>query len=163
MRRQKERLPIIIYPYSPLLKLYYCITCWGNASNTKSLFLLQKRAVRAVGKEQWLAHSSPIFKQFKILKFDDIYRLHVCKVMYKINQNTWLGNVTAQPINSVHNYSTRLSSSYNYWLPRFCTNIGKNSFLYMGPFEWSNLPSYLKDLPFKLFVKTLTDIIIESY
>ena len=45
------------------------------------LKVLQKKAIRCISGAKYNAHSDPIFKQLSILKFDDIYKLSVAKIM----------------------------------------------------------------------------------
>ena len=40
-----------------------------------------KKAIRCISGAKYNAHSDPIFKQLSILKFDDIYKLNVAKIM----------------------------------------------------------------------------------
>ena len=62
----------LLYPY-----LQYCVSVWGSTypSNLNRIFMLQKRAVRIIAKESFDAHTDPIFKNLKILKFN-------CTIMY---------------------------------------------------------------------------------
>ena len=51
----------------------YCILLWGF--NSEKIKRLQKQAIRAVTRSHFLAHSSNLFHQLNILKFDDIFEL----------------------------------------------------------------------------------------
>ena len=57
---------------------------WGVANKTlmEKVFLLQKRAVRAITKADFLAHTDPIFSELKILKLDDLYLHKVASLMW---------------------------------------------------------------------------------
>ena len=69
----------LVYPY-----LYYCACVWGLTyhSNLKRLVTLQKRAVRTISRSAFDAHTDPIFKSLKLLKFENIVSLQVAKIMY---------------------------------------------------------------------------------
>ena len=69
----------LVYPY-----LYYCACVWGLTyhSNLKRLVTLQKRAVRTISRSAFDAHTDPIFKSLKLLKFENIVFLQVAKIMY---------------------------------------------------------------------------------
>ena len=69
----------LVYPY-----LNYCVTIWGSTylTNLNRLILLQKKVIRVLGNEDFYAHSSPIFKSLKILKFQDICLLNLGKFMF---------------------------------------------------------------------------------
>ena len=60
----------LVYPY-----FQYCIIVWGSTypTNLNRLILLQKRIVRIVNKKPFDAHTDPLFKDLKFLKFVDIY------------------------------------------------------------------------------------------
>ena len=72
------------YPY-----FQYCIIVWGSTypTNLNRLVLLQKRIVRIVNKKPFDAHTDPLFRDLKFLKFVDIYSLHLGKLMYSYNNN----------------------------------------------------------------------------
>ena len=74
----------LVYPH-----FQYCIIGWGSTypSNLNRLILLQKRIVRIVNKRPFDAHTDPLFRDLKILKFVDIYSLHLGKLMYSYNNN----------------------------------------------------------------------------
>ena len=74
----------LVYPY-----FQYCIIVWGSTypTNLNRLVLLQKRIVRIVNKKPFDAHTDPLFRDLKFLKFIDIYFLHLGKLMYSYNNN----------------------------------------------------------------------------
>jgi hypothetical protein len=67
--------------------LNYGITCWGF-NNCERIIKLQKRAIRNVVKSKYNAHTEPIFKNLKILKWEDIFRTSCLKIYYKFHNNT---------------------------------------------------------------------------
>ena len=113
-----------IYPY-----LNYCVTVWGNTfeSYLLPLIKLQKRAVRIISGAKRCAPSDPIFKKFRILKLDQIYRysvhLFVLKFRYnllpKIFDNFFTRN------DEVHSHDTRSKQSFR--TPFLRLDIGKRS------------------------------------
>ena len=148
----------LVYPH-----LNYSIACWGGSTKVNSVFIIQKRAIRAIAKAPWRASSSPLFKRLNILKLQDIYKLKLGCTLHKIKNKTWFGELNAIPINSTHNHYTRLASSDNYRRPQIHSNIGKHSFSFAGPLEWSKIPTELKHLSFSLFKKKYIKILIASY
>ena len=70
-----------VYPY-----IKYCIEVWGGASDKsiKSLFKVQKRAVRIIKSASYLAHTRPIFHALNILNIYKIYEFKVSLFMYKM-------------------------------------------------------------------------------
>ena len=69
----------LVYPY-----LHHCASVWGSTyqSNLKRLINLQKRVIRIVSRSSFDAHANPIFVSLRILKFEDIIKLQIGKVMY---------------------------------------------------------------------------------
>ena len=64
--------------------MQYCIIVWASTypTNLNRIILLQKSIIIIVSKEAFDAHTDPIFKALKILKFDNIYLLQLGKFMY---------------------------------------------------------------------------------
>ena len=69
----------MIYPY-----LQYCSLVWSSTypTNLSRLVVLQKRVVRIINKSDFLAHTSPIFKELHLLKLQDIRILQICQFMF---------------------------------------------------------------------------------
>ena len=69
----------LIYPY-----LTYCNLIWASTyvTNLQRIYLLQKRAVRAISKADYKASSKPLFANLKILDVFSIYSLQVSSFMY---------------------------------------------------------------------------------
>mgnify|MGYP001568058560 CR=1 FL=1 len=78
LSKLKNMLPksILITIYNSLFAshLSYGITAWGFNACTR-LDILQKRALRNVTRSKYNAHTNPIFKQLKLLKRSDIFKL----------------------------------------------------------------------------------------
>merc|ERR1711973_825465 len=97
------------------------------------LVTLQKRAVRTISKSVFDAHTDPIFKSLKLLKFENIVSLQVAKIMYlytngqlpeSFNNMFFTGE-------EIHNYNTRNKNFFR--LPSCRTNVRKFSLRFQGP------------------------------
>ena len=128
----------LIYPY-----LTYCTIVWSSTyvTNLNCIFLLQKRAVRAITNSDFRAHSAPLFAQLNILDIFQVNSLYVAKFMFSYHHrllpspflNLFLSN------SQIHNYDTRASAQLR---PHACrTNIKRFTILYQGPKIWNALPS----------------------
>ena len=148
--------------YKSLKALYYAtihthlnrgITCWGAVplSRREALIKLQKRAIRYISKEPRDAHTTKLFHQLRILKLPDLYKQQVLIVMHKINNNSWRGNLQMHKSDIRHSHQTRFTTNQNYSFPQVKSNIGKNSFNYMGPKLWAEIKMDVKNLPLKFF------------
>ena len=120
----------LVYPY-----LHYCATVWGSTyqSNLKRLINLQKRVIRIVSRSSFDAHANPIFVSLRILKFEDIIKLQIGKVMYlyKNGQLPDSFNDTFLLNCDIHAYNTRNKNSFR--LPYCRTNVRKFSLRFQGP------------------------------
>ena len=98
----------LIHPF-----LIYGILAWGNTYPTtlKPLIILQKKATRVLTFSNFDAHSSPLFKELKIIKFLDLVSLHITIFMHKFHNNNLpvAFNNYFTPVNQTHDYNTRLA------------------------------------------------------
>ena len=131
--------------YSHLL---YCITLWGTtmaASNLNKLDKSQKKVVRIINKSEYNAHTNPIYKKLKIVKFRDIVDNELIKFMYQVSKNS-LPKPILYPFQTNrpnHQYNTRHRND-----PRIISRKYApldNSFLCRGPALWTNLPNDIKN------------------
>ena len=104
-----------------LLTLYYALiyphlTCcnliWASTyvTNLQRIYLLQKRAVRAISKADYKASSKPLFANLKILDVFIIYSLQLSSFMY-LYQNDALPiafTQICQPGNQIHQYFNKI-------------------------------------------------------
>ena len=120
----------LVYPY-----LQYCITVWGStySTNLNRIVVLQKRVLRIIDKQDFGVHTSPIFDELKILKFEDIYLFNLGKFIYQYKHKL-LPDCFECPlltVNQIHNYNTRKSSTLS--VPYCRTNTRLFSVNYQGP------------------------------
>lgn len=84
--RTRDILPIRVkyMLYNSLLAchLQYCNLVWASTTlvNIQKLLRLQKRAIRIVAGESYLAHTAPLFEKFKIMKFDKLYDYNIVRL-----------------------------------------------------------------------------------
>ena len=120
----------LIYPY-----ITYCNSTWSSTyvSNLNIIYLLQKRAVRAVTNSEYRAHTAPLFTKLKILDIFQINTLDIAKFMFRYHNNLLpplflnLFMINSQ----VHKYDTRTAGNYRVHPCR--TNIKKFTILYQEP------------------------------
>ena len=141
----------LVYPY-----LTYCNTVWGTTFNThlQPLIRAQKRIIRIINKEPFLAHTSPLFRKLSILKFEDINYYFVSVYMYK-NSNSF-------ETTSSHGYSTRQSVDLRTSLRR--TALTQHSIFYVGPKIWNTLPLDIRNLEnLNTFKRNLNIYLLSKY
>jgi len=75
---------LMLYSALCLPFLSYCVNIWGNTFKTHliKLVTLQKRIIRIIAGANRLDHTSPLFKELKLLKFVDIIQLSQLAVLH---------------------------------------------------------------------------------
>ena len=111
MNRPKRYLPLsalkTMYDSLILCQLQFGITCWGSEWNR--IFKLQKRAVRIMTNSKYNSHTEPLFKELKLLKIFDIFKIQCMKFWYKFKNKTLPINRNA--ILPAATYATRNKAS----------------------------------------------------
>jgi hypothetical protein len=145
-----------VVPSSVLLKIYnsfihsnisYAIELWYNCAKYLSNTVLskQKRAVRIISGSHYIAHTSPLFKEYKILTVDKVFKYKIGLYFYKTLNIENYDPVLFSYINdntNVHQHVTR--NRYDITLPLFSRSRTQNSLLYIGCDNWNKLHSDLK-------------------
>ena len=150
------------YPF-----LTYGVLLWGNTytSTLNPLILLQKRVVRIICFAKFDDHSSPLFKNLNLLKFENFVYVTNSLFMYDYYRNVLLDAFTDffVQVKRKHNYNTRLASKNTYYIPRVRTNYGKFSLRFQGPKVWNGINYDLKILSKGAFKRQLSSSFIEKY
>ena len=150
----------ILYCALVLPYLHYCVPVWGNTYKTSlsKLVTLQKRAIRIVSKVSRLSHSLPLFKEYKLLKFDDIIYLSNVILMYRVFNDNVPFKIKAmfKAKSSIQRYNMR--KQYDFHVETARTKTKFNSFKIKGITLWNQIDDSLKlkkSMPsFKYAVKT---------
>lgn len=138
-----------VYPY-----LSYNIIIWGKTHSylLDSLFVMQKRIVRNIAAAPFLAHTTPLFREFSILKIPDIFKYAVCCHMFKL-KNTF---------DAPHTANTRFRD-----LPRTTYHrltMTQRAVSFTGPSEWNLLPDHIRNIrKFNCFKKALKSYLLSGY
>ena len=147
--------------------LNYCTITWGNTYPTtlQLLTLLQKRAVRIVNFSDFKAHTTPLFYHLKLLKLPDLIYLKNALFMYEYNKGTlpFAFSRFFLPLNSAHQYNTRLAEKKSFYLPKIRTNYSKFKIRFHGVKVWNSIPDNLKDKPLSTFKRHLTESLLDNY
>ena len=122
----------MLYPY-----LTYCHLIWGKASqsNLKRITILQKKALRIICGEGFLAHTQPLFQRTKIIKFEELYVYFTLLLAYKIRNNLLPISFRRQ-INlhlrdeRTHDHPTRSRVNELVRLPSSRTTLRQNTIFY---------------------------------
>ena len=143
-----------MYPY-----LSYGIVLWGTAGKTQLAkpTVLQNKAMRAIGCSDWRTSANPLYARFKIVKLHDIYVLEVAKFV----KQALLGRLPPYffdyylEFKNIHSHSTRSNTDHNLILPLYTIVKVQKSIKFQGAKIWNNIPSRIKIMLNKKFVKKL--------
>ena len=122
----------LIYPF-----LIYCVLIWGNTNVThlNKLVVLQKKVIRIITNSTYLAHTSVLFNQMKILRFNDIYKLYQGSYAYE-------RNISNDFLFVSHNYNTRNRSDP---VPEFQRlALTQRSLKYLAPLLFGQISNEIK-------------------
>ncbi len=158
-----------------LLTLYYSLfyshinyglMLWGSASKTilNKIIVMQKKAIRLITGSHYNAHTTPLFTELKVLKFEDMYDLQLSKFIFCLYQNN-----IPKPLQSffslnsdTHNYSTR--NQNNPSLPLHKCNVTAMSIFSKSYKLWYCMDLYLKSsVSLSVFSYRYKKIILHKY
>lgn len=140
---------ILLTLYNTLILPYfnYGIQFYHNAPNhsLNRLKVSQKKAVRAICRLEYNAHTNEHFKINKILKLDDIYRVSMCSTMYSYIENPEIHPLSSRLVRNsdFHTYNTRNRDEFA--VPRYSRASSQACFLYRATTEWNTIPQAIKD------------------
>lgn len=125
----------------------YGILLWGNAADIHTIFVLQKRAIRAIYNLNRRHSLKDLFKEINVLTVASQYIYE--NLMYvKKNINVFMKN------SDIHKVNTR--NKNNLILPKTRLQKINNSFMCQSIRFYNKIPSHIKELSlnkFKLFIK----------
>ena len=135
--------------YSSLINPYitYGIEAWhGTYKNyTNKIFVLQKKAIRAVNSLEYNEHTNDYFKFNRILKLEDQYKLQLSNYTFKI-LNTSIDNEISLQLKSQirdHSHDTRNRDMFS--VAHVNKSRSKNSLFYNGVKVWNSIPNPIKN------------------
>ena len=140
----------LIFPY-----LSYGLVAWGQAAKThlEKLLRLQKRAVRLINFAPFRSHAVPYFLHSNIMPITMLYFKLSSILMFDVYNNTAPHNISHLfiPTQKIHSYSTRSSSSGNYYISHSRLKQKNDSFSIMGAKIWNSIPENLRNSSKSLF------------
>ena len=160
----KRHLKLLYSSYLKSAIEYGSILFTNVAKSTMNpIIVLQKKAIRLICSSGYRDHTAPLFKQEKLLQFEDIIFFNICKFMFDYSNNTLphIFHNTWRKNRDVHNYPVRNHNDY------FISATNKNFLskfpLFFFPKAWNSLPNELKIINSKkVFVKKLFNYLIDN-
>ena len=153
--------------FFPLIQ--YGIVVWGltHKSYLNSIYIIQKRVIKAMTFSDVMSQSAPLFHQLEILKLQDVHILQT--VSFVFNCVRYLGpdhfNSYFQKNSIIHHYNTRQASREDLFLFRRNTDhFGLKSIQFFGAKLWNTIPVKLRNsLPLFILRKEFKTLIINCY
>jgi len=145
----------IVYSHLP-----YAITSWGSSSfsTLNTLNIIHNKLLRIMRFSKFNSNICKLYKDTQILTIDQIFKLEISKLMYKIKFRLVPKQFTEHftKIEDIHSYHTRQQSSIEYAIPRTRLKIAQKSFTYIGIRIWSSIDLTICSIPnYHLFVTKL--------
>ena len=117
--------------------LQYAIIFWGYSACSKPVFLLQKRAIRAIFGLSQYTSCAPYFKELNILTLPSIF-IYECAKFVRRNPERFNLN------SDIHNYPTRNASDIR--IPQHKLKLCDNSPSFIIPRVYNALPENIKSV-----------------
>ena len=171
LNRLKNTLPLCIKQtlYFTLFQPYltYGNVLWGSALSkyTKSLFSMQKKAIRSIYSANYNVPTSPLFKKCNVLKLHDLHNYQICQFMYLIQQEVLAFDIKKhfeRFDSSGICRNTRQSKLFR--IPLVKLDKARRSIIFEGPKLWSHASNYLKDSStIRIFCKRVKEFYLSNY
>ena len=141
----------LILPYLTYCNIVWCCT---YDSHLRPLIVLQKRAIRIICKQSYLAPSNELFFRQKILKLTDIRNFQLAIYAFENRlENIYLN---AAP------YNTRNSENLN--IPFRRLTLAQHSSSYLAAKFWNSLPICIRNSrSVRVFKRNLKRYLIDGY
>lgn len=157
-----KKLLYYAHTYSHLT--YGCVL-WGPMLGNEQIKKIEKivnKIIMSINNIKKTNNYLTLYKNLKLLHFNDIIELEVTKLLYKIVNNLMPDNIKSAFDQTPRHYNTR-----NRTTPRIAqhnTNIYNNSFLAKGIILYTQLPENIKNSKhLKQFVKTYKKFKLATY
>ncbi len=152
-------------------QMIYGLAVWGNCKEglLTKLTILQKKALRAITFSDFNAHTSPIFKDHRILRIKYMFIYKTMSLMWDYDHNTLPTSISMLfvPCNKIHTRNLREKSKNKlYTAYRHKNRYGFESFSRNGALilnEAKYLPFYNTTLNKPAFLKSYKNYIFKMY
>ena len=96
---------------------------------------------------RWHHSASPLYQTQQLLKFNDIVKMQLAKIMHSVHNNN-ISNLYFgfSKVEKFHHYCTRTSTNSNFVQTSARTEKGKSTICFSGPKIWREIPSDMKNL-----------------
>ena len=111
----------------------------------------------------WFIHRVS-FKELKILKLNDIYKLNLCAIMFSHIADPHNYPISDRLVRNSHLHSYNTRNREDFVIPRYSKTTSQSCFLYQSTVEWNKIPPVIKDCRnVKTFRKKFKTYILDLY
>ena len=133
----------LIHPY-----LSYGIEAWHSTFKnlTNKIFILQKKAIRAVNSLDYNDHTNQYYSSDEILKLEDQFNLQISSYIFQILKSDIDKNMLSKimELQEAHPHHTRHSEILK--IPIINRSMSKNNIIFKGIKIWNSLPKSIKNV-----------------
>ena len=126
---------------------------------------MQTKAIRIISGAKYNEHTNDLFKNLKLIKLHDLYRMQVAKYMFSLQKGTLpITLIKRLTYNTdIHHHNTR-NVQNPHIAQRRTNSIASKSLRHKGPEIWYQLPEELRNKKIlETFAYHLKKYIINSY
>ena len=143
--------------------IVYCLEIWGHTykTNTRSIFILQKRAIRNVCKTAYREHTNQLFINLNVLKFYDLVNYVTVQFMYKVKNKKLPTEI--QELFELR-FSSHSRRPWTFRQPATRTNTKLHCISCKGVQIWNGISESLRSCePWSALKRQLKQLIINGY
>ena len=135
--------------YSTLFQPYliYGLEAWFGTyrNHTNKIFVLQKKAIRAINNLEYNEHTNDFFKSNNILKIEDQYKMQISIYIYKLLHQNSDPEITSLLEKNVISHNYNVKSSKPFHISSVRRSKTKNIITHNGIKIWNNLPEHIRN------------------
>jgi len=145
----------LVHPY-----LNYGLVAWGQASKSSlnKILVIQKRALRLIFFSNYNDSAIPLLIKSQIPPLNIMYFSSLANLMHNVVNKHAPFNLSHlfTSVRHQHNYSTRSSTTNNFFIESSNLNIHLNLFSRLGARLWNSIPLEIRDKSKPNFKKAVT-------
>ena len=132
----------LVHPY-----LTYGIEAWhGTFKNyTNKIFILQKKAIRAINNLEFNEHTNEYYKSNEILKLEDQYRLQTSKYIYQLLNTNVDCEMSSKLFRNIQDHSHDTRHGEVLRVTRVNRTISKNNIFHNGIKTYNSLEDKIRN------------------
>ena len=175
-----KNLLLMLYNALILPYLTYCVCIWGSnyQSTLHPIIVAQKRAIRVIAGVPPRTHTTPLFQDLKILKFDDLVHYQILNILHDflngrlptVIADKFVLHAQLRPTRTSKHFSEQSVSETGDITPNYrMFNYRKFSLFCQGPLVWNNIIARnivdIKNVPLSksFFKKVVRKLFIDNY